>query len=265
MRSALSGSSGPPRRRRSEIPHGTTCVAVRYDSGVVLAGDRRATVGAPDQQPPHREGVPRRPAFRCGHRRRGRTLGTEMVRLFQLQLEHYEKVEGTPISLEGKANQLGQMVRANLPAAMQGLVVVPIFAGFDTAAVQGPAVRVRRHRRALRGARPRSHRVGLAARRHRGEAGLPSVDGAGRGRGPGAGRAVRGLRRRLGHRGSRPGARRVPRGGGDRRRPATSASRTPSCAGAPSGCCAATAPAARAKRGASHDHVCERHTQDDPR
>jgi proteasome beta subunit len=56
----------------------------------------------------------------------------EMVKLFQLQLEHYEKVEGTSLSLEGKANQLGQMVRNHLPAAMQGLVVVPLFAGFDT-------------------------------------------------------------------------------------------------------------------------------------
>ena len=55
----------------------------------------------------------------------------EMVKLFQLQLEHYEKVEGTPLSLEGKANQLSMMIRGNLPTAMQGMVVVPIFAGFD--------------------------------------------------------------------------------------------------------------------------------------
>ena len=61
----------------------------------------------------------------------------EMVKLFQLQLEHYEKVEGTPLSLEGKANQLSLMVRGNLPAAMQGMVVVPIFAGFDERRRQG--------------------------------------------------------------------------------------------------------------------------------
>lgn len=61
----------------------------------------------------------------------------EMVRLFQLQLEHYEKVEGSPLSLEGKANQLGQMLRSNLPAAMSGLAVVPIFAGFDLARETG--------------------------------------------------------------------------------------------------------------------------------
>ncbi len=119
-----------------QIPHGTTCVAVRYDSGVVLAGDRRATAGHLISN--HRiEKV--FPADRHSGVAVAGAAGPsgEMVRLFQLQLEHYEKVEGTPISLEGKANQLGQMVRANLPAAMQGLVVVPIFAGFDTAASKG--------------------------------------------------------------------------------------------------------------------------------
>ena len=60
-----------------------------------------------------------------------------MVRLFQLQLEHYEKVEGSPLSLEGKANQLSQMLRGNMPAAMSGLAVVPIFAGFDLARETG--------------------------------------------------------------------------------------------------------------------------------
>ena len=54
-----------------------------------------------------------------------------MVKLFQIQLEHYEKVQGDALSLEGKANQLGQLVRANLPAAMQGFAVVPLFAGYD--------------------------------------------------------------------------------------------------------------------------------------
>jgi proteasome beta subunit len=54
-----------------------------------------------------------------------------MVRLFQTELEHYEKIEGSPLSLEGKANKLGQMVRSNLGLAMQGLVVVPLFCGYD--------------------------------------------------------------------------------------------------------------------------------------
>ena len=76
----------------------------------------------------------------------------EMVKLFQLQLEHYEKVEGTVLSLEGKANQLGQMVRSNLPAAMQGLGRRAAVRRLRPAPRRGPPVRVRRHRRPLRGA-----------------------------------------------------------------------------------------------------------------
>ncbi len=119
-----------------DVPHGTTCLAVRYNGGVVLAGDRRATAG-------HLISNHRIEKVFPADRHSGVAIAgvagpsSEMVRLFQLQLEHYEKVEGTPISLEGKANQLAQMVRANLPAAMQGLVVVPIFAGFDLAADRG--------------------------------------------------------------------------------------------------------------------------------
>jgi proteasome beta subunit len=113
-----------------ELRHGTTVVAIRYADGVVLAGDRRATAG-----------------FAIASRRIEKVFraddhsgvafagvagpGNEMVRLFQTQLEHYEKIEGESLSLEGKANQLAQMVRANFPAAMQGLVVVPLFAGYD--------------------------------------------------------------------------------------------------------------------------------------
>ena len=91
----------------------------------------------------------------------------EMIRLFQLQLEHYEKVEGSTLSLEGKANQLSMMVRGNLPAAMQGMVVVPIFAGYDLRRGDGSAVGLRRHRRPVRRARLRRHRLGQPARRHR--------------------------------------------------------------------------------------------------
>ena len=94
----------------------------------------------------------------------------EMVKLFQLQLEHYEKVEGIALSLEGKANQLSMMVRGNLPAAMQGLVVVPIFAGYDERRADGRLFSLRRHRRPLRGARLRRHRLGQPARRHRHQA-----------------------------------------------------------------------------------------------
>ncbi len=118
------------------IAHGTTVVAVRYAEGVVMAGDRRATAG---NLISHRtiEKV-----FAADHYSGVAIAGAagpaiEMVRLFQLQLEHYEKVEGAHLSLEGKANQLSTMVRSNLPAAMQGLAVVPLFAGYDLRRSQG--------------------------------------------------------------------------------------------------------------------------------
>jgi proteasome beta subunit len=112
------------------VPHATTCVALTYADGVVMAGDRRATAGnlishrsmEKVVQADHYSGVAIAGAA-------GPAM--EMIRLFQLQLEHYEKVEGSFLSLEGKANQLSMMVRSNLPAAMQGMVVVPLFAGFD--------------------------------------------------------------------------------------------------------------------------------------
>jgi len=117
---------------RLTITHGTTCVAIRYADGVVMAGDRRATSG---NLISHRTIEKVFPADRHSGVAIAGAAGpaVEMVRLFQLQLEHYEKVEGSPLSLEGKANQLSQMVRNHLPAAMQGLAVVPIFAGYDTA------------------------------------------------------------------------------------------------------------------------------------
>ena len=113
-------------------PHATTVVALRYADGVIMAGDRRATMG---NIIAHRAMEKVFPADRHSAVAIAGSAGmaVEMVRLFQVQLEHYEKVEGTALSLEGKANQLAQMVRQNLPLAMQGLVVVPLFAGYDTA------------------------------------------------------------------------------------------------------------------------------------
>ena len=113
-----------------EFTHGTTVVAIRYADGVVMAGDRRATAG---NLISHRTMEKVFPADRHSGVAIAGAAGPaiEMVKLFQLQLEHYEKVEGGQLSLEGKANQLGQMVRGHLPAAMQGFVVVPLFAGFD--------------------------------------------------------------------------------------------------------------------------------------
>lgn len=113
-----------------EVRHGTTIAALLYSDGVVMAGDRRATAGSSIA---HRTMEKVHPADRHSGVAIAGAAGPamEMVRLFQLQLEHYEKVEGAPLSLEGKANQLAQMVRSNLGMAMQGFVVVPLFAGFD--------------------------------------------------------------------------------------------------------------------------------------
>jgi proteasome beta subunit len=113
------------------VAHGTTVVAIRYADGVVMAGDRRATSG---HLISHRSIEKVFPADRHSGVAIAGAAGPamEMVRLFQMQLEHYEKVEGNVLSLDGKANQLGQMLRSNLPAAMQGLAVVPLFAGYDT-------------------------------------------------------------------------------------------------------------------------------------
>jgi len=113
------------------ILHGTTVVAIRSAVGVVMAGDRRATSG---NLISHRSIEKVFPADKWSGVAIAGAAGPalEMVKLFQLQLEHYEKVEGKALSLEGKANQLSQMVRNHLPAAMQGLAVVPLFAGYDT-------------------------------------------------------------------------------------------------------------------------------------
>lgn len=111
-------------------PHGTTVLALRYADGVVMAGDRRATMGT---RIANREMEKVVPADRHSGVAISGTAGVamDMIKLFQLQLEHYEKIDGRPISLEGKANQLSQMIKANLGAAMQGLAVIPIFAGYD--------------------------------------------------------------------------------------------------------------------------------------
>ncbi len=118
-------------QRAVEITHGTTIAAIRYADGVVMVGDRRATAGSSIA---HRAMEKVQPADRhSGVAFAGAAgIGMEMVRVFQLQLEHYEKVEGSLVSLEGKANQLSQLLKSNLAMAMQGFVVVPLFAGYDT-------------------------------------------------------------------------------------------------------------------------------------
>jgi proteasome beta subunit len=113
-----------------DLPHGTTIVAATFEHGVVLAGDRRATAGNLIAQR-DLEKVYRSDDFSAlGYAGAG-SLGIEFARLFAVELEHYEKMEGRSLSLEGKANRLARMVRGNLGAAMQGLAVVPLFVGYD--------------------------------------------------------------------------------------------------------------------------------------
>jgi proteasome beta subunit len=119
-----------------DLPHATTIVAAICEGGVVLAGDRRATAGNMIAKRDV-EKVFRSDEFSgMGYAGTG-SVGIEFVRLFQVELEHYEKMEGRSLSLEGKANRLAWMVRGNLAAAMQGLVVVPLFVGYDEDADQG--------------------------------------------------------------------------------------------------------------------------------
>jgi proteasome beta subunit len=126
-RDHVSGSEVPS---LAGVAEGTTILALRYAGGVVVAGDRQATEG---YQVAHRriEKVYKADDHSAVAIAGAAGPSIEMARLFQTELEHYEKVEGEGLSLEGKANKLGQMIRLNLPMAMQGLVVVPIFAGYD--------------------------------------------------------------------------------------------------------------------------------------
>ena len=119
-----------------QVPHATTIVAASFDGGVVMAGDRRATMG---NLIAHREIEKVFPAddYSCVGIAGTAGLAVELVRLFQVELEHYEKIEGALLSLDGKANRLSNMLRNNLSLAMQGLAVVPLFAGFDLVRRQG--------------------------------------------------------------------------------------------------------------------------------
>ncbi|NEC04313.1 proteasome subunit beta [Streptomyces sp. SID7909] len=120
----------PPLQGAVEAPHGTTIVAAAFPGGVVLAGDRRATMGNMIAQRDIEKVFPADEYSAVGIAGTA-GLAVEMVKLFQLELEHFEKVEGAQLSLEGKANRLSTMIRSNLAMAMQGLAVVPLFAGYD--------------------------------------------------------------------------------------------------------------------------------------
>ena len=119
-----------------EAPHGTTIVSLLHDGGVVMAGDRRATMGNVIANRDMEK------VFAADEYSAIGIAGTagiaiELVRLYQVELEHYEKIEGAIMSLEGKANRLASMIRANLGLAMQGLTVVPVYAGYDLEAGAG--------------------------------------------------------------------------------------------------------------------------------
>jgi proteasome beta subunit len=113
-----------------QTPHATTIVALTFDGGIVMAGDRRATAGSMIASR-HIEKVFPADEFSAVGIAGTAGLALELVRLFQLELEHYEKIEGTLLSLDGKANRLATMIRGSLGLAMQGLAVVPLFGGFD--------------------------------------------------------------------------------------------------------------------------------------
>jgi proteasome beta subunit len=117
-------------------PHGTTIVAATFPGGVVMAGDRRATMGNIIAQRDIEKVFPA-DEYSCVGIAGSAGLAVELVRLFQTELEHYEKIEGMPLSMDGKANRLAGLIRGNLGMAMQGLAVVPLFAGYDLAAGQG--------------------------------------------------------------------------------------------------------------------------------
>ena len=128
----LPGAQMLPAGQVPQVPHATTIVTVLYEGGVLMAGDRRATMG---NLIAHREIEKVFPADEYSAIGIAGTAGiaVELVRLFQVELEHYEKIEGALLSLDGKANRLATMIRGNLGLAMQGLAVVPLFAGYDLA------------------------------------------------------------------------------------------------------------------------------------
>lgn len=117
-------------------PHGTTIVALTFPGGVLIAGDRRATMGNMIASRDIEKVYPT-DEYSAGGFAGTAGLAIEVMRLFQVELEHYEKIEGTQLSLDGKANRLATIIRGNLGMAMQGLAVVPLFVGYDLATGRG--------------------------------------------------------------------------------------------------------------------------------
>jgi proteasome beta subunit len=131
------GVEEPVRARQAagvpQPPHGTTIVAVTFDGGVLIAGDRRATSGNLISQR-DMEKVFVADAYSAVGIAGTAGLALEMVRIYQVELSHYEKLEGVSLSLDAKTNKLSALVRGNLDAAMQGLAAIPLFVGYDVAA-----------------------------------------------------------------------------------------------------------------------------------
>ena len=126
----------PGTHATEDVPHGTTIVASSYEHGVVMAGDRRATAGNLIAVRDVEKVFQADEHSMVGYAGSA-GIGAELIRLFQVELEHYEKLELIMLSMEGKANKLGMLLRSNLGMAMQGLAVVPLFAGFDLESERG--------------------------------------------------------------------------------------------------------------------------------
>ena len=112
------------------LPHGTTILALRYADGIVMAGDRRATEGMSIADRRMEKVFPA-DEYSAVAIAGVAAAAIDIVKLLQVELEHYEKLEGDRLSLEGKANRLAQMIKQNFPLAMQGIIVVPLFGGYD--------------------------------------------------------------------------------------------------------------------------------------
>lgn len=124
------GSGGAATSAEHLTPDATTIVALTFPGGVLLAGDRRATQGNVIANR-DMDKLYRTDEFSAVAIAGSAGIGIELAKLYQVELEHYEKLEGRSLSLEGKSNKLAQMVRGNLGMAMQGFVVIPLLVGFD--------------------------------------------------------------------------------------------------------------------------------------
>ncbi|MDC4224932.1 MAG: proteasome subunit beta [Candidatus Manganitrophus sp.] len=145
------------------VPHGTTVLALRYADGIVMAGDRMATEGYAVSER-RIEKVHNADKYSAIAIAGAAGPCLEMTRLFRIELEHYEKLEGAELSMDGKANKLAQMIKGNLPMAVQGLVVIPIYAGYDARRGVGRIFKYDIAGRAVRRDRILRHRLGRKRR-----------------------------------------------------------------------------------------------------